>query len=120
MRSFYPAIAATACVLGIAWNAAAQAPAFLRLDYASDAGARGIVSADFDRNGWPDIAQANTGRNSVSILLNGEAVLRHAFELPVGAGPFDLATADFNRDGIADLAVANADGHSVSILIGRR
>jgi hypothetical protein len=50
--------------------AAAPSATFDRDDYASFAGARGIVVDDFDRNGWPDIAQANTTRNSVTILLN--------------------------------------------------
>ena len=51
-------------------SAAAQSVTFDRDDYASFAGARGIVVGDFDRNGWPDIAQANTTRNTVTILLN--------------------------------------------------
>jgi hypothetical protein len=50
--------------------ASADTPTFDRDDYASYAGARGIATADFDRNGWPDLAQANTGRNTVAVVLN--------------------------------------------------
>ena len=79
-----------------------------------------MVSADFNRDGRPDLAHANTGRNTVTILLGGDGgSLSEAFDILVGAGPFDLTTGDYNEDGIADLAVANADGHSISLLTGR-
>jgi hypothetical protein len=100
-------------------DAAAQSLTFARDDYASYAGARAVAAADFDRSGLPDLAVANTGRNSVTILLNGgDGTLTRTFDVAVGTGPFDLAAGDFNRDGIADLAVANADSHSISILLG--
>ena len=98
--------------------AAAQTLTFARDDVASYAGARAIATADFDRNGLPDLAVANSGRNSVTILLNTRGELTRGADVPVGLGPFDLATGDFNRDGIPDLAVANADGNSISVLLG--
>jgi hypothetical protein len=113
------AIAAVLTLI-VAMPATGQTPTFARHDYASFAGARAVVSADFNRDGTPDLGQANTGRNSVTILLNmaGTGLVRSA-DVTVGAGPFDLTTADFNGDGIPDLAVANADGNSVSVLLGR-
>ena len=99
--------------------ASAQQLTFARDDFASVTGARAIVAGDFDRNGWPDVAQANTGRNSVEILLNHGGTLTKAFEIPVGLGPFAIAAGDINSDGILDLAVANADGNSISLLNGR-
>lgn len=90
--------------------ASAQTPAFHRTDVASFDGARGVAVADFDGNGWADVAQANNGRNNVSILLNINGTLTHTAGIPVGTGPFAIAAADFNHDGRADLAVANADG----------
>ena len=114
----HPLSCSAPCSLGTI--ATAQVVTFARDDYASDVGARAIVSADFNRDGWLDVAQANVDRNSVTILLSrGGSGLERAFEIPVGAGPFDLTTGDFNRDGIPDLAVANADGHTISILLGR-
>jgi hypothetical protein len=102
-----------------AWG---QALTFTRDDKPSLAGARGIAAADFNRDGWLDLAIANRGSNTVTILLNqghyGSAFAR-AHDVPVGAGPFDITTADFNRDGVPDLAVTNADAHTVSILLGR-
>src|SRR5438067_1821102 len=66
--------------------ASAQQLTFARDDFASVTGARAIVAGDFDRNGWPDVAQANTGRNSVEILLNHGGTLTKAFEIPSGSG----------------------------------
>src|ERR671912_1544370 len=98
----------------------AQPPSFSRSDYQSHAGARAIATADFNRDGWPDVAHANTGRDTVTVLLNGRGTgsLVLSADIAVGHGPFDLVTADFNRDGVPDLAVANADDDSISLLIG--
>jgi hypothetical protein len=100
--------------------ALAQTPTFSRADYGSHSGARGIATADFNRDGWPDVAHANTGGDTVTVLLNNPATgaLAVSADVPVGHGPFDIATADFNRDGTPDLAVANADNDTVSVLIG--
>jgi hypothetical protein len=97
----------------------AQSSRFTRDDYPSFAGARGIVVGDFDRNGWPDIAQANTTRNTVTILLNHGGTLAKASDVPVGRGPFAIASGDFSSDGIIDLAVTNADANSITLLIGQ-
>jgi len=104
-------------------TAAAQTPGaltFSRSDYPSDAGARAIVSADFDGDGAPDFATANAGSNTVDVFMNQEfagggfTVQRY----PVGAGPFDIAVADINYDGYPDLAVAAADADEVDVLFG--
>ena len=99
--------------------AAAQSANFDRDDYASFAGARGIVVGDFDRNGWPDIAQANTTRNTITILLNHDGTLTKGFDVPVDRGPFAISSGDFNGDGIADLVVTAADANSIALLIGQ-
>jgi hypothetical protein len=100
-------------------TAAAQTSDFLRTDYASRAGARAIATADFNRDGWPDVAHANTGADTVSVVLNSRTgALGPATDIAVGHGPFGIATADFNRDGAPDLAVANADNDTLSVLIG--
>jgi len=113
-------LAAVTFLLALAVDVAAQPISFARTDVPSVSGARAIATEDFNRDGWPDIAHANTGRNSVTVLLNrAGAGFAPAIDLPVGVGPFDLTTADFNRDGIPDLAVANADGNSITVLLGK-
>ena len=102
-------------------TASAQPIAFSRVDAPSFSGARGLATADFNRDGTIDVAQANTGRNTVSVLLNqggSPPSFLRAPEVPVGLGPFDIVSADFNRDGIPDLAVTNADAQTISILRG--
>jgi hypothetical protein len=105
---------------GAASTAESQVPTFTRDDYPSVSGARAIVSADFNRDGRTDLAQASTGADTVTIVLNHrDTGFSTASQVPVGKGPFAMATADLNRDGIADLAVANADADSISLLFGR-
>jgi hypothetical protein len=110
---------AVTLLLAFSIDATAQTVTFARDDVPSFAGARAMASADFNRDGRPDVALANLVRNSVTILLNQPgAGLTRAGEIAVGAGPFDLTTGDFNRDAVPDLAVANADGNSISVLLG--
>ncbi len=106
-------------VLLVPFAAWAQPLSFTRVDRPSVDGARGIATADFDRNGWPDVAHANGSRGTVTVLLNTAGVLTRVRDIPVGRGPFEIVAADFNRDGVSDLAVANADSDSISLLRGR-
>ncbi len=103
-------------------NLIAQGSGFSRDDHAAAAAPRGIALADFNRDGWIDIATAGTAGASVAVLLN-QAPPRSSFRagqaIPVGGGPFDIAAGDLNRDGIPDLAIANADLNAVTVLIGR-
>jgi hypothetical protein len=103
-------------------GAVAPTLVFSRQDVVSFAGARSIVTGDFDRDGWMDLAHANAGRDTVTVLLNlgrGASGFAAAYDVPVGAGPFDLTTADFNQDGFLDLAVTHGSASAISILSGR-
>jgi hypothetical protein len=50
---------AVAAIAGVTRVAGAQQLTFARDTYASFTGARAMATGDFDRNGWPDVAQAN-------------------------------------------------------------
>ena len=84
------------------------------------------AAADFNRDGFPDLAISVTTTNSVAILLgNGDGTFQDAINYPVEGSPQGLAVADLNHDGKIDLAVANECGHdpacrqgTVSILLG--
>jgi hypothetical protein len=65
-----------------------------------------ILTADFNHDGHLDLAVANGGGNTVSILLgNGDGTFRPANDVVLAGNPKAIAVADFTRDGFADLAV---------------
>jgi hypothetical protein len=77
-----------------------------------------MVVGDFNGDGKLDLATANNGLNSVTILLgNGDGTFTAGSSPAAGNGPISIVTADFNRDGHADLAVANYSG-PITILLG--
>lgn len=85
-----------------------------------------VAVGDFNGDGILDLAVANSGSNSVSILIgNGDGSYWLAANFNVGAYPAAIATGDFNHDGHLDLAVVNSNpnkngvGGSVSVMFGR-
>src|SRR5439155_1201390 len=78
-----------------------------------------VAIADFNADGRPDLAVANTGSNTVSVLLgNGDGTFGPKTAFGTGSTPFSVAIADLNADGRPDLAVANAGSNTVSVLFG--
>ena len=79
----------------------------------------GLAIHDFNGDGILDIAIANFGDSTVTILL-GDATghFTLASTLTVGSNPECIAVGDFNGDGKPDLAVTNLYSNSVSILLG--
>ncbi|WP_439622718.1 FG-GAP-like repeat-containing protein [Gemmata sp.] len=91
--------------------------------FAVGAGPAAVAVADVNGDGRPDIVTANTGSNTVSVLLNTTApgaltpaFARHA-AFATGAAPVAVAAADVNGDGRVDVVVANRGSNSVSVLL---
>ena len=90
-----------------------------KADYASGSTPLSVVSGDFNKDGVLDLAVANQGSDSVSVLLgNGSGGFNAKTDYPTNFGPRSVVSGDFNKDGNLDLAVANQGSDSVSVLLG--
>ena len=79
----------------------------------------GVNVGDFNGDGIADLAVANNGNTTVSILLgNGSGGFAPSSGSPVTVGsPRYMAVGDFNGDGITDLAVPNYSTATISVLL---
>ena len=105
-----------------------QAPATSTVDFVPQK----IVVADFNGDGFPDLAVANAcgnttgspcqGPGTVSLLLNngnGTFPTNSAGDdWGVGLSPVSLVAADFNKDGVPDVVSADYGDGNVSVLLG--
>ena len=67
----------------------------------------GVVAADLNGDGRPEIITANYGDDTVSVLQNlGDGTFSPQLTYAVGQNPFALTAADFDKDGRVDVAVA--------------
>jgi FG-GAP-like repeat len=79
-----------------------------------------VVSADFNGDGYPDLAVVDFAAGAVRVLLNrGDGSFAAAELYPTGLGAAGLAAADFDGDGHVDLAVANMVDSTVVVLTNR-
>jgi hypothetical protein len=79
---------------------------------------QGITTADFNCDGKPDLAVANAGSNTVTLLLgNGNGTFQTGQSSSTDSHPVGIITADFNHDGLADLAVVNSLSGDVTVLL---
>jgi FG-GAP-like repeat len=84
-------------------------------------GAGSVETADFNKDGYPDIVVANEEDSSVTILLNdGKGLFRPAEGSPFFANhnPNDICVADVNKDGYPDLGIADTEVSMLTLLLG--
>ena len=90
-----------------------------RTDFPTRAQPNYVTVGDFNADGELDLAVANAGDNTVSILLgNGDGSFQTQTTYATGSTPVSVTTGDFNGDGKLDLAVPNYFDNAVSILLG--
>lgn len=80
-----------------------------------------IASGDFDNDGHPDIAVAQTGASGKVAVLpgDGSGAFGPATEWTTAASPFTLVATDVDGDHRPDLAVTNYGGNQVTVLRNR-
>lgn len=69
-----------------------------------------LVAADFNGDGKPDLATADSGSSSVSVLFGkGDGSFAQRTRYRTSAFPYDLVAADLNGDGSPDVVTASED-----------
>jgi hypothetical protein len=96
--------------------------------YPVQSGPRAITTADFNGDGWLDLATANLTQSTASVLLgSGDGTFQPAIGYAIavinptsGIGPTSITAGDLNGDGAPDLAVtAQQNNNSVFSLLNR-
>jgi Flp pilus assembly secretin CpaC len=92
-----------------------------QVTYPTGTGPTWIATGTFNSsdNSNIDLAVANKGANTVSVLLGtGDGTFGPKVDYPTGAVPISVVTGDFNGDGNLDLAVANQSDNTISLFFG--
>jgi len=77
-----------------------------------------VTAGDFNQDGKPDIATANTN-GTVSVLLgNGDGTFQPYVDYSFGVSGQSIVVADFDLDGKLDLAVADFEALTLAVLLG--
>ncbi len=94
-----------------------------RVDFATGSFPYSVAIGDVDGDGKPDLAVANYGSNTVSVIRNtatsGSIVIGNftaKVDFATGTNPYSIAIGDLDSDGKPDLAMANSGSNSVSVL----
>ena len=105
----------------------ATTPSFTRqAEFAAGGGARSVSIGDFNGDGTPDLAIANSSANSANVLLNttvrGDTKPSFAPEAQFATGrdPCCISIGDLDRNGEPDLVTANFSSDTVSVLLNTR
>ena len=89
---------------------------------------KGVVVADFNGDGKPDIAVSNFDQNTITVFLNsGSGVFAPPTTAPIvtrvqlndslGLNIGSMVVGDFNKDGKPDLVVSTIAGNQASIVL---
>jgi hypothetical protein len=87
--------------------------------YPTGTNPQAMAVGDFNSDGNLDYAVANSGANTVSILLgNGDGTFKPKVDYTTGSTPKGVAVGHFTGSGHLDIAVTNSGSNTVSVLLG--
>jgi hypothetical protein len=78
----------------------------------------GLVIADLNGDGWPDVVLAGKDPVVYVLLNDGKGSLTLAGTYPISGAGYELVAADVNNDGKPDLCIAMTSTTRVAILLG--
>ncbi len=91
-----------------------------QLSFSTGVGSFSVAMGDIDGDGKPDLAIANSGDDTVSVLRNtstsGNVNFATQLTFSVGSSPQSVVIGDIDGDGKPDLAIANSSDNTVSVL----
>jgi hypothetical protein len=86
--------------------------------YVTGRGPSSICSADFNKDGFSDLATANVNDNNISVLLNdSHGAFPYHLDYSAGRWVNSIACADFNGDSHDDIVVSNSWDNNVSVFL---
>lgn len=89
-------------------------------DTGYDTGAFALAVSDFDGDRNPDLAVANVGLRSVTVLRGlGDGTFSEGVNYGTGSGPMAVVADDLDGDGKSDIAVANNWSSTITFLRNR-
>lgn len=87
-------------------------------DFTVGSGPSSIAVADYNLDGFADIAVTDQNDNAVTLLFNGgNETFTVSPEIPVGTAPVSIVTADFNSDGRSDAAIADNSSAEATVIL---
>lgn len=79
----------------------------------------GFTSADYNKDGFPDIVNINQNSNSLTVSLgDGKGGFNKKSSIKCRHQPLSIVTSDFDGDGKSDLAITNRSQNYISIFFG--
>jgi len=85
--------------------------------YPSGLYATGVIAADINGDGHPDLVLSNRGSNDVTVRFNnGAGYFPDRIDVPTGNGPRYVDGGDFDGDGDFDLCTPDYNGDTATVL----